>query len=122
MYPTRQDIVQISELLCELTVVAAVLFRKGFRDDSKATTKYLSTIGGSASMNQLSDEHLAAGQGIEATKNAPERLHGASTDFLQVFGAISITHLAAGGQAAVNNDSARAHQLLMSGRKRNPEK
>ena len=38
-----------------------------------------------------------------------------------VFGTISITHFAAGGQATVNNDSGRARQLFVSGRK-NPEK
>ena len=99
-----------------------VFFCREFRDESKASAKYLSAIGGSVSIDQLSDEHLAARQGIEATNNASERLHGASADFLQVFGTISITHLAAGGQAAVNNDSGRAHQSLVSGRKRNPEK
>ena len=49
MYPTRRDIVQASELSCELTVAAAVIFRKEFRDESKATAKYLSAIGGSVS-------------------------------------------------------------------------
>ena len=39
-----------------------------------------------------------------------------------MFGTISILHLAAGGQAAVNNDSGRAHKLLVSGKKSNPEK
>ena len=122
MYPTRRDIVQASELSCELAVAAAVVFRKEFRDESKATAKYLSAIGGSVSMDQLSAEHLAAGQGIEATNNAFERLHGASTAFFQVFGAIFITRLAAGGQAAVSNNSGRADQLLVSKRKRNLEK
>ena len=119
MYPTRRDIVQASELSCELAVVAAVIFCKEFRDERKASAKYLSAIGGSASMKNISEEYLASGQGIEATNNAAERLHGASTYFLQVFGTISITHLAAGGMAAVNNDSGRAHQLLVTGRKSN---
>ena len=94
MYSARRDIVQASELSCELAVAAAENFRKEFRDESKATAKYLSAIGGSVSMDQVSDEYLAVGQGIEATKNSAKWLHGAaSTDFLQVFGTISITHL-----------------------------
>ena len=122
MYPTRRDIIQASELSHELAVIAAVIFRKEFRDEKKATAKYLSAIDGSASMGKMSDEYLEAEKGIEATNNASERLHGASTGFLQVFGTISILHLEAGGQAAVNNDSGRAHKLLVSGKKSNPEK
>ena len=117
MYPTRRDIVQSTDIACELAVVAAITFRKEFRDTRKATAKYLSATSGLASLKILTDEQVAAGEGIEATNNAPERLHGASTEFLQTHGTISLEHYTAPGMSRVNNDSGRAHKLLVSGKK-----
>ena len=121
MYPTRRDIDQSTEIACELAVVVAVAFRNRFRDTRKATAKYLSANDGSASLKMLTEEEVAAGEGIEATNNAAERLHGTSTEFLQTHGTISHEHYAAPGQSRVNNDSGRAHTLLVSGRKRDPK-
>ena len=69
----------------------------------------------------MTDEEVAAGKGIEATNDATERLHGASTEFIQTHGTISLEHFAAPGQSRVNNDSGRSHKLLVSGRKRDPK-
>ena len=40
MYPTRRDIIQSFTMTVELAVHAAIIFRKEFRDDKQATTKY----------------------------------------------------------------------------------
>ena len=121
MYPTRRDIVQSTEIACELAVVAAITFRREFRDTRKATAKYLSVESGSASLKILTAEQVAAGKGIEATNNAAERLFGASTEFLQTHGTIDLDHYVAPGMSRVNNDSGRAHKLLVSGKKRDPK-
>ena len=86
-------------------MVAIITFPKEFRDTRKATAKYLSANDGSASLKMLTEEQIAVGEGIEATNNAAERLHGTSTEFLQTHGTISAMHFAAPGQAQVNNDS-----------------
>ena len=45
-YPTRKDIVNTNSFCIELTCEAASIFRVEFRDDRKATAKYLSSIVG----------------------------------------------------------------------------
>ena len=45
-----------------------------------------------------------------------ERLHGASTNLLQVIGTISIPHAAAMGQSRKNNNHGRAYNNLVTGR------
>ena len=56
MYPTRRDIDQSTEIACELAVVAAITFRKEFRDTRKATAKYLSANYWSVSLKTLTEE------------------------------------------------------------------
>ena len=46
-----------------------------------------------------------------------ESLHGASTNLMQVFGAISVPHAVAMGQSRTNNDHGHAHKNLVTGRK-----
>ena len=45
-YPTRKDIVITNSFCIELTCEAASILRVEFRDERKATAKYLSFIGG----------------------------------------------------------------------------
>ena len=116
MYPTRRCIVRSTNIACELAGVAAIIFCREFRDTRKATEKYLSATSGSASLRILSDEQVTSGKGIEATNNAAERLHGASTEFLRTHGAISLEHYTAPGTSQVNNDSGRTHTLLVLGK------
>ena len=56
MFPTRRDILQSNTFTSELAVQAAVIFREEFRDKDKATSKYLSEIGGMKSLAKLSPE------------------------------------------------------------------
>ena len=116
MYPTRRDIVQSTDIACKLAGVAAITFRREFRDTRKATAKYLSATSGLVNLKILTDEQVTAGKSIEATNNAAERLHGASTEFLRTHGAISLEHYTAPGTSQVNNDSGRTHTLLVLGK------
>ena len=52
-YPTRKDIVDTNSCCIELTCKAASIFRVEFRDERKATAKYLSSIGGENSMTKV---------------------------------------------------------------------
>ena len=111
MYPTRRDIVQWTDIACELAGVAAITFRREFRDTKKATAKYLSATSGSASLKILTDEQVTAGKGIEATNNAAERLHGTSTEFLQTHGTISLEHYTAPGMSRVKKRQRASSQV-----------
>ena len=116
MFPTRSDIVQSNLMTSEIGVHAAFVFREEFRDDSKATAKYLSAIRGAKSMKKVSAKERRAGLSMAASNSVSESLHGASTDLLQVFGTISIPNAAAIGQSRTNNDHGRAHKKMVTGR------
>ena len=60
-YPTRSDICQTELLVRQLTEKAATAFLVEFRDESKATHTYLSSLGGKYSMATISDNQLTAG-------------------------------------------------------------
>ena len=115
MFPTRRDIIQSNPMKVEVGVHAAIIFRQDLREDSKVTAKYCSAIRGSKSMKKVSAEEQRAGLAISASNSVSERLHGASTDFLQVFGTISIPHTAATGHSRTNNCHGRVHNNLVTG-------
>ena len=50
----------------ELTREASSIFRVEFRDEHKATAKYLSSIGGENSMKKVEKEEKTARKGISA--------------------------------------------------------
>ena len=52
-YPTHKDIVDTKLFCIELTCKAASIFRVEFREERKATDKYLSSIFGEKSMNKV---------------------------------------------------------------------
>ena len=106
----------------ELGGVMATIFREEFRDGSKATAKYLSTIGGARSLRNMSMEDRKAGLGMAASNGVSESLHAAATDMLQVFGTIDMARVGAIGQSRFNNDYGRAHKTLVTGRKAVSEK
>ena len=62
-------------------------------------------------------EERHAGLAISASNIVSESLHGASTNFLQVFGTISIPHAVAMVQSRTNNDHSRAHNNFVTGQK-----
>ena len=114
-YPTRCDIVQSQDDCVELASEAAQVFRREFRDERKATHKYLSEVVGERSIGQIGIAEKEAGLGISASNCVSERGHGASTSDLQTFGTIDLQHMAARGQTEDNNDFGR--ELRVGGRK-----
>ena len=98
-------------------VHAAIIFREELQDKSKATAKYCSEIRGPKRMKKISSEEQRAGLAIHASNSVSKSLHGASTDFLQVFGTISIPHAASVDQSHTNNYHGRSHNNLVKGRK-----
>ena len=101
----------------EVGAHAAIIFREELQDKSKATTKYCSKIRASNRMKKVSSEGQCAGLAIHASNRVSESLHGASTDFLQVFGTISIPHAASIDQSRTNNNHGRSHKNLVKGQK-----
>ena len=71
-------------------------------------------------MNKVLAEEQHVGLAIYASNSVSERLHGASTDLLQIFGTTSIPHTAAMGQSRNNNKTGRVHKNLVTGQ--NPKK
>jgi hypothetical protein len=69
---SRADIMQTDDLCSELGVVCAMAFLKEFRDTSKATHNYLSSIDGQFSLKVISDDIKKAGLGKEASNNTSE--------------------------------------------------
>ena len=67
-------------------------------------------------MKKVPSEDLRAGLAISASNIFSESLHRASTDFLQVFGTISIPHVAAMVQSRNDNDHGRAPNNFVTGR------
>ena len=61
-YPTRKDIFDTNSFCIELTCEAASIFRVEFRDERKATAKYVPSIGGEKSMNKVEKEEKTAGR------------------------------------------------------------
>ena len=55
-YPTRKDIQQTYDLTCQLACEAATIYLMEFRDPTKATSEYLSSISGPKSWCNTSDE------------------------------------------------------------------
>ena len=116
-YPTRLDIVESTSYSAELASEAATIFRKEFRDETKATAKYLSSIRGSRSLKKISEEERKAGQGIDASNSIAESLHAAATGNLKTFGTIDLQHSAGMGQTNHNNDLGREAETFLDTRK-----
>ncbi len=73
-YPSHADIMQTDDLCSELGVVCAMAFLKEFRDTSKATHNYLSSIDGQFSLKVISDDMKKAGLGKDRRAIAPLNL------------------------------------------------
>jgi hypothetical protein len=78
-YPDRDDIRQTDNLCHELAVTASTAFLIEFRNESKATSQYLSSIGGENSLAVLSESKRRAGLGKELSNSTSESLHGTVT-------------------------------------------
>ena len=117
MFPNRRDIIQYNLMTVEVGVHTAIIFCEELRDESKDTTKYCIAIRGAKSMKKVLAEERRADLVITTSNRVSESLQVVSTNFLQVFGIISIPHAAEMGQSWTKNDHGRAHKNLVTGRK-----
>ena len=101
-YPDRDDIRKTDDLCRELAVTAASAFLIEFRDESKATAQYLSSIGGENSLAVLSESKRKAGLGKESSNSTSESLHGTVTHLMKVSGTIRLDHAAGDGMLQTN--------------------
>ena len=115
-YPARADIRQTNIIACRLAEDAASTFLMEFRDTSKATSAYLSSIGGKYSAARVTTEDRIACLHKEASNSIAESNHASSTHSLKTSGTIRLDSAAGEGQTRANNDFGRGHNAFVSGR------
>ena len=74
-YLTWNDICQTNELACKMAVEAATVFLIEFRDPTKVTSQYLSSISGSKSWGCQSSETKALSLHVTASNSVSEANH-----------------------------------------------
>jgi hypothetical protein len=116
-YPTRKDIQQTYDLTCQLACEAASIFLMEFRDPTKATSEYLSSISGPKSWCNTFDETKSLTLNVLASNSVLEANHAFSTVALKLSGTIRLDHVCAEGQTRHNNDFGRGHEVLVRGRR-----
>ena len=97
-------------------------FRVEFRDERKATSKYVSGIKGTNITDKLFKTERVAYQGIDASNIISDILHASSAVGLKVGGTIRLDHCAAEGQTCSNNNIGQRHVSLVTGHKWKNEK
>ena len=113
-YPSRADIMQTDDLCTELGVVCAMAFLKEFRDTSKATHNYLSSIDGQFSLKVISDDMKKAGLGKEASNSTSESDFASAKQAIKDYGTLRLDSAAAAGQTRTNDDFGRCHNLYIN--------
>jgi hypothetical protein len=93
------DIIQTNKLCPEISVDAAAVFLIQFREESKATSKHLSSIGGKYSLAKILESDRKAGLGKEESNSISKSVHAASTLALKTCGTIRLDNAAGEGQA-----------------------
>ncbi len=112
-YPTRKDIQQTYNLTCQLACEAATIFLMEFRDPTKATSEYLSSISRPKSWCNASDETKSMLLNVSASNSVSEANHASSTVGLKLSGTICLNHVCAKGQTRHNNNFGRGHKVLV---------
>jgi hypothetical protein len=112
-YPTWKDIQQMYDLTCQLACKAATIFLMKFRDPTKATSEYLSSISGHKSWCNAYDETKSMLLNVSASNSVLEANHAPSTVGLKLSGTIHLDHVCAEGQTRHNNNFGRGHEVLV---------
>ena len=116
-YPSRIDIRNTDDLVICLAEEAASAFLIEFRYSLKATSSYLSSIGGGKySISKISDDLRKAGLNKDASNSISESNHASSTLSLKTSGTIRLDSAAGEGQTQANNDFGQGHEALVTGR------
>ena len=95
----QQYIVDNNSFCIEITCKAESNLRVEFREESKATAKYLSSIGGEKSMKKVEKEEKTAKKVIPESNCVSVNGHAMETYELQVCGTIDLQHCAAHGKS-----------------------
>jgi hypothetical protein len=103
-YPTQKDIQQTYDLTCQLACEAATVFLIEFRDPTKATSEYLSSMSRPKIWSNASDQTKLMSLNIPASNNVSEANHASSTVGLMLSGTIRLEHVCAEGQTRYIND------------------
>ena len=114
-YPNRKDIISTDTLCRELAVTTATAFLIEFRDESKATSDYFSSIEGKSSLSVLTESQRKAGIGKELSNSTSESLHGTTTDIMRRAGTIRWDHAAGDGMIKYNSHVDRDHEKYIKG-------
>jgi hypothetical protein len=96
-----------------MAVEAATVFLIEFRDPTKVTSQYLSSISGSKSWGCQSSEVNALSLHVSASNSVPEAIHASSTVGLKLSGTVCLDHVCAEGQTRHNNDFDGGHKALV---------
>jgi hypothetical protein len=115
-YPTWKDICQKNELARKMAVEAATVFLIEFRDPTKVTSQYLSSISGSKSWGCQSSEMKALSLHVSASNSVSEAYHKLPTVGLKLSGTVHLDHICAEGQTRHNNDFGHGHKALVQGK------
>jgi hypothetical protein len=91
-------------------IYAAAAFFIQFREESKATSQHLSSIGGKYSLAKISESERKAALGKEVSNSILESVHAASTLALKTCGMIRLDNAAGEGQARFNKHFERDHE------------
>ena len=116
--PTREENIDSNAISIELGGIVGQALLKELHDPTKATFKYLSSLGSSHSLMHRKPGVHEALLGVMAVNDPSERSFGAGTWELQVFGRIDLASAFSMGQAKVNGNMCRK---LNSKRKRKEE-
>ncbi len=116
-YPTCKDIQHTFHLTFQLACEAATIFLIEFRDPSKATSDYLSSMKGSKSWDNVSEQTKALTLHVLASNSVSEANHASSTVGLKLSGTIRLDHVCAEGQTKHINDFGCDHEFLVRGKR-----
>jgi hypothetical protein len=117
-YPTRKDIQQTYNLTCQLACEAATVFLIEFRDPTKATSEYLSSMSRPKSWSNASNQtKIILLLNVSASNSVSVANHASSTAVgLKLSGTICLDHVCAGGQTRHNNDFRHGHECYIRGK------
>jgi hypothetical protein len=105
---------QEDDLTSQLGNIAAMTMWAKFRDTSKATHNYLSSMFRKSSIAVISENQRKDGFGKEENNNISESNFASATQSLKTYGTIRLDSAAAEGQTRTNNDFGRGHEQLIN--------
>ena len=104
-YPTRADVRQSVDVACQLGEISVERFVTEFRDQGKATCKYLTSLDGRKCQKNVSERERKDMLGLDASNSVSESLHACTKSMQKECGPNArIDRLADVAQSQFNND------------------